>query len=670
MSLTMMIRSHYTTTVASLLLLSAAVALVGCDDFLTEQPKGQVGGDVVENRNGVQTLLVGAYNALNPVQPPADNPQGIAGGQAWRSDPSHWPLGAVASDVAQKGSERTDQSPINNLMQHRWQPTNGYFNPLWANRYEGVSRANSVLETLAVVGGEFSDAEASRIRAEARFLRAYFYFDLKKNFGNVPLITEETEDINQPNNIEEEVIWPQIESDLEFAVNNLPEVMPDPTRANKWAAAAYLAKAYVYQEKWSQARALFSGSSDLVDGNIIDNGVTATGIPYELEEQYYYNFNAARQGEDWSEVVFAVEMTGDDGTGSNSNAWAGYVLNYPHAVSPFQCCGFFQPSHDLVNSFKTTEDGLPRPDGFTEAFNDMGAVLKNDQTIVDGGLSSDEQFTPPTDASLDPRLDWTVGRRGLPFLDHGPHPGKNYDRAGYDYAGPYHAKKHVWWSRNADVGFNTAGFFPGSGVDYPAMRFADVLLLAAEAEIQGGGSVDQARQYVNRVRERAANPEGFVENSDNEAQALAVVDNEDALLATSPQQGDWVVRTDEEATYVFLGGDSGDLSNWNRYPDPTENYNIDTYTMSEFTSGAGALRKVHFERKLELAMEGHRMYDLWRWGRADTRMNAYFSYQGGLTDDVSESNTYRGADVYPIPQTQIDISTAEGEAVLQQNPQY
>lgn len=642
------------------MLLVIPFLLFACDGFLSESPKGQVGPDLVESRNGVNSLLIGAYNALNPA---SGSFQAVAGGQVWRSDPAHWPFGSVASDLAQKGSERTDQSPINNLMQHNWQPENSYFDPLWSNRYEGVSRANSVISTIAASEGQFSDSEAARIKGEARFLRAYFYFDLKKNFGNVPLITEETEELNQPNNIQEEIIWPQIESDLEFAMNNLPTVMPDPTRANKWAAEAYLAKAHLYQEEWGDALEHFT--------NVINNGVTASGVPYALEEQYNYNFNAARQGEDWSEVVFAVEMTGDDGTGDNTNSWAGYGLNYPHAVAPWQCCGFYQPSHDLVNSFKTTTGGLPRPDGFTQAFNNMGAVLKNDQTIKDGGLGSDEKFTPPQNASLDPRLDWTVGRRGLPFLDHGPHPGKRYDRAGYDYAGPYHSKKHVWWNRNAGIALNASVFLKGTGVDYPTMRFADVLLMAAEAELQAGsGSVQDALDYVNKIRQRAANSNGYVKNSHNEAQALAVVGSEPDMLATDPQPGDWVVRTDETATYVFLGGDPGDASNWNKYPDPTSNYNIDTYTMSEFTSGIGALRKVHFERKLELALEGHRMYDLWRWDRAETRMNEYFSYQGQLTDDVEVDNTYRGANVYPVPQTQIDISTVEGEQVLQQNPQY
>lgn len=648
---------RYRIITASLCFLSAVLLLSACNDFLSEQPKGQVSGEVVETPNGVKSLLIGAYNALNPVAPPPDNPQGIAGGNAWMSDPSHWPFGAITSDVAEKGSIPNDQAPANDLQRHSWNSTNPYFDALWSNRFEGVSRANSVLKTLGKVE-DISDSEATRIEAEARFLRAYFYFDLKKNFGNVPWIDETTEDLNQPNNIEEEIIWPKIEEDLKFAMSNLPEVMPDPTRANRWSAAAYLAKAYVFQEKWDEAKPLYD--------DIISSGVTASGVPYELEEQYNYNFNAARQGEDWSEVVFAVEMTADDGTGSNSNAWAGYVLNYPHAVAPFQCCGFFQPSHDLVNSFKTTSNGLPSPDGFTEAFNNMGAVLKNDQ-----GTTSETQFTPAQNASLDPRLDWTVGRRGIPFLDHGPHPGARYDRGGHDYAGPYHAKKHVWWNRNADVGFNTAGFFPGSGVDYPTMRFADVLLMAAEAELQSSsGTVQQALNYVNRVRNRAANPDGFVKNSDNEGYALAVVGSEAEMLATNPQPFDWVVRTDRNSTFTYLGtGPANDISNWNEYPNPTDNYHVEPYTMAEFQSAPGPLRKVEFERKLELSMEGHRFYDLVRWGRAETRMSEYFEYQGNLTGDVDPGDQFMHG-IFPIPQNQIDISVTDGEQVLKQNPQY
>jgi hypothetical protein len=156
----------------------------------------------------------------------------------------------------------------------------------------------------------------------------------------------------------------------------------------------------------------------------------------------------------------------------------------------------------------------------------------------------------------------------------------------------------------------------------------------------------------------------------NKAYALAVVDNEADMLDTSPSAFDWVVRTDRNSTFMFLGGDASNIDNWNEYPNPVSNYNIDTYSMAEFTSGVSPLRKVHFERKLELAMEGHRFYDLARWDRAESRMNEYFDYQGEMTTDVDPSDTYRGAGIFPIPQSQIDISTVDGEQLLKQNPQY
>jgi hypothetical protein len=671
--------SRYTTRlVAGVLLLAMGVFAAGCDfangDFLEEEPKGSLSGGVVENQKGVETLLIGAYSALSPTD---GGTVAIAGNLAWTADPSHWPYGAVSADVAQKGSVPNDQTEVNLLQTNRFDPTNGYFDGLWSNRFEGVSRANGVLETLRAAD-DVPPSEASRIAGEARFLRAYFYFDLKKNFDNVPWIPAGTDDFNQPNNVNEEIIWPEIENDLRFAIQNLPETQSDQARANKWAAAAFLGKAHVFQGEWDAARAVFSGGVDSLDipaGGVIENGVTASGVAYDLTEEYSANFNAVRQGADNPEIVFSVEMTGEDGSGDIPNSWAGYKLNYPHGgnAAPFGCCGFFLASHDLVNSYKTTAEGLPRPDGFGQAFNGMDAVLKNDQ-----GLAFTEQYTPPTDASLDPRLDWTVGRRGVPFHDHGPHPGKRYIRgSSSNYAGPYSTKKHIWRQANASVASNPNSWAPGTAVDYPSMRFAGVLLLAAEAEINGGGSMSQALEYVNRVRERAANPDGFVDNSMNAAFAAATISDDSELTSLDVSQNDWVVDEGSNSTFVLIGSDPSDMSNWNEYPNPADNYNVEPYTMAEFTSGAGALRKVHFERKLELALEGHRLYDLIRWnGRwsgqqtqsMEQRMNGYFDYQGGMTNDVEGASFQH--DILPIPQTQIDNSTQEGEPVLTQNPQY
>lgn len=625
--------ASYKTLCTGLLLLAASLLLASCDSgFLEEPPKGSLSGEVMTNRQGIETLLIGTYSALNPT----NGGGAIAGGDPWMSEPSNWAYGSVASDDAQKGSEPNDQTEVNSIQENRFDPTSGYFDGVWSNRYEGVARANGVLQTLEEVE-DLSDEERTHITAEARFLRGHFYFDLKKMFDNVPWIDETTEDVNQPN---DQDIWPMIEADFEFAMNNLPETQDDEARPNSWAAATYLAKTYVYQEKWSEAKNLFD--------DIIANGVTASGVPYDLTENYSDNFNAATQGPDNPEIVFAVEMTGDDGSGELANSWSGMKLNYPFD-SPFNCCGFYQPSYDLVNAFKTDASGLPMIDGYNA-----------DAYEHDRNVSSNDVFDYPTDVMFDPRLDWTVGRRGVPYHDHGPHPGARYIRNDHGYAGPFSPKKHVWRRANEDIARNLNSWAPGSGVDYPVIRFADVLLMAAEAEVEVG-SVEQARQYVNRVRERAANPDGFVDNSLNEAFAAAEVTDESELANVDVSTGDWVVNTEDNVTYVRLSGGT-----WQEYPNPVDSYSIAEIPASEFSEDPRAY--IHFERRLELAMEGHRFFDLVRWGEAEERLNAYFDFQGDLTRDV------RGAqfqhEIFPIPQRQIDLSVVDGEPMLEQNPGY
>jgi hypothetical protein len=90
--------------------------------------------------------------------------------------------------------------------------------------------------------------------AQARFLRAHYYFDLKKMFNNVPYLDETTTDINQPNTTD---IWPKIEADFLYAYNNLPNTHQNAGRANKWAAGAYLAKTYLYEHKYTEAKPRF-----------------------------------------------------------------------------------------------------------------------------------------------------------------------------------------------------------------------------------------------------------------------------------------------------------------------------------------------------------------------------------------------------------------------------
>jgi starch-binding outer membrane protein, SusD/RagB family len=287
--------------------------------------------------------------------------------------------------------------------------------------YEGVARANSVVQVAAKAkaAGTIAADKADRVTAEGRFLRGFYHFEAKKVFGNIPYIDDKTIDVKQPNNVD---AWPKITEDLKFAADNLPETMPNIGRANKWAAMAFYAKALMFQGKYAEALPVLN--------NIIANGKTPNGTKYALNPCFHDNFRANTKNS--RESVFAAQSSVNDGTeGENGNF--GDALNFPYGGgAPGECCGFFQPSNSLVNSYKVDANGLPLLDTYDDV------DLKNDQ-----GLGSDKPFTPTTEA-LDPRLDWTVGRRGIQYLDWGQHPGNNWIRD-QNYSGPYSPKKNVFY---------------------------------------------------------------------------------------------------------------------------------------------------------------------------------------------------------------------------------
>ena len=572
-----------------LVLFAVTFTLVSCkDDFLNVPPTGSLANAQVATKAGVEGLLIGAYSAL-----------GVKG-FTQAAAPNQWVWGSILGGEANKGTDPGDFSSINPYQRYETAAIAGDVNGTWLARYEGVARTNGVLRLLAQAK-DVLDADKKRIAGEARFLRGYYYFDLQRMFNKVPYVDEATDDA-AAGKVKNTANWDKIEADFKFAYDNLPDVQGQAGRANKWAAAAHLAKAYLYQKKFTEAKALLT--TIMTPGN----GKTTNGKAYGLVPNYAQIFNAANDNHE--ESVFAVQSAINTGSVANSNSWD--VLNYPYNTGPDgpgNCCGFFQPSFALVNAFRTDATGLPLLDG---SYN-TGA----NQVVNDYGVESSTTTYVADAGNLDPRLDHSVGRRSIPYLDWIAHPGKNWIRS-QPYAGPYSPKKYVYYKSQENTLTDGSGWTRGYSVmNYTIIRYADVLLWAAEAEIEVG-SVEAARLLINQIRKRAANSDFWVKKG-----------------------------TANAAKYVIS---EYPAAGWDK---------------------AKATAALRMERMLELSGEGHRFFDLVRWGIAATELNTYLAYEGASSRLVTKFGgakfTAGKSEYLPIPQPQIDIS---GKDVLTQNPGY
>lgn len=608
------------------------------DNFLDIRPAGDINQFVLANEKGINTLLVGAYSMLD----------GVSAQFGWGSASSNWVFGSIRGMEANKGADAGDESPDLSAIQNFSETSDiweaSYLNVKWREVYEAVSRCNSVILVInqALADDNITQSQADLFMEQARALRGWYHFEAWRMWAKIPYVDEIT-DINKVTNKED--IRDKIVADLTEGTK-LPDNMGAVGRFNGTVSKVLLAKALVQMNhNYAEALTLLQSAK---------SGTKPNGEPIGLAPTFGEIFDVTNRN--GIEAVYTVQTSVNDGSGGYNGGY-GEVLNFPYKLNgggPAGCCGFFQPTQEFVNSFRTDASGLPlldfsynlpsnadlrdqgilggnlwnsektynlRPYWWEEddactaydpahPYTDLAFVTLIDNNKGNNPLTSPDAWkliwTEDNSKPVDPRLDWTVGRRGIPYWDWGTHTGSDWIRD-QAYAGPYSPKKMVYKKSQegiyTDVTSWTSGFTANG---YRMIRFADVLLLLAECQIETG-DLEGALTNINLVRARASNPAGFVKEADGVTNAA--------------------------------------------------NYQISTYP--SFPDQDYARKALYMERKLELGQEGHRWFDLNRWGITVTELNRALAYEKTTPwgNWLYHDAIVGPEDVtYPIPQIQIDLS--------------
>lgn len=523
------------------------------DDVLDTSPKGTL-AEGVSNSTTVDKLVTASYNGLLQRFYFDHDRSYVAPANNWTAD--------VRSDDAYKGGGGiTDRADIHELETATLDASSYPAEWKWTNLAYAVSRTNYAIREIQALEDNTYPKE-TRL-GEVRLLRGHFHFEWIRNFGRVPFIAENDDPTAISNtDYSRDEVFELIEEDLLFAFENLPTSQDEIGRVNKYIAAAYLAKLYIETEQWTKAiekadfvisgpYALLNDFNDLYTLAYENGSESVFTIQYNTENLYIYH--------DWGSLLNVTTSPGIDA--------GGYAAGDD----------FYHGSQNLVNAYRTDQSGLPLLDSF------------NDVDVLDGSYSG----------NLDPRLDYTVGRVGIPWKGETAVYSDSWIRS-TDYPG-YSQKKQVVAPNEPSI--NETFPWAAAGLNYHIIRFAEVLLWKAEALIESGQNLEEARTLINQIRQRALN-----------------------------------------STYVQKIDGSGPAANYQIASYPAENWN-QTY----------ARQAVRFERRLELALEGHRLFDIIRWGNAASTINTYFAesdrfyLQGAVF--VAGKNEY-----LPIPQTEIDLS--------------
>jgi tetratricopeptide (TPR) repeat protein len=400
---------------------------VSCsDDFVDVSSEDPSSENFFNTEEEYQSALIGAYDLL-------------------QSSYLNVMLGEIASNNTLAGGESAIDVPgIQEIDDMRHTPLNTILNDVWSRMFAGVNRANFILE--------FKDnidfPNKPNVLGQATFLRAYYYFELIKFFGDVPLAVDERLLFGDQNEVDRTpiaLIYEQIEADLQFAVSVLPLTQVEQGRVTKGAANALLGKVYLYQKKYTEAAAALD--------QVINSGA------YTLVQDYSILFE--NDNENNSESVFEIQYIDIQGAGfgclqcSEGNVAVGFNgprnFNGPLFESGFS---FNVPTEEVYNTFEEEDN-------------------RRDVAILNIEKFAEEN------------QDFNNGA-GVSFVE------------GFEHTG-YFNRKYIPRIGDTNIGDQNLT----NPNNYRAIRYADVLLMAAEAHNLGSGNDGLARTYLNLVRSRA-----------------------------------------------------------------------------------------------------------------------------------------------------------------------
>jgi hypothetical protein len=611
----------------------ATLSFSSCgDDFLVIDPAGAVSEGTLSTDRGVDFLLTGAYSTLN----------GLAG-SAW-DNPGRSLANPIFGDMlggdVNEGTQAGDQPDWAQLEVYSISAANPYIGNKWGAVYEAIKRCNNVISLVLRKGDAIANSDV--IIAQAEFIKALWTFEGIKMFGAaIPYVSVEDYDANvdpQVSNVDESgnyvYIWDKVEADLKDAINKLPATWDDGNygRATSWMAKALLGKVYLY---WSSP---YTGQNGTNEGklaeaktlleDVVNNGVDAKGNKYKLVDDYETLFMA---NHDWDgEGVVDIQMT-LDGTSTFTNSiygayYTGFSNTYTTGIP--SGWGFYQPTYDYVNSMITDAKGLPAAD-----FESRDVLTKfAEWTEIDpetGKEVTKKSLSTDLKVTVDPRLDISMGRAGVQFLDWGIDPQPSWIRQ-FTNAGVYVAKKHH--TRVSEFGSNSLTNYPMTNTkNFHVIRLADIKLMLAEIAIRQK-DLSTAQSLINEVRKRAANS--------------YIPENKETIIV-------------DKKPYVVTKGDYtfDDQVNGKTITKTAGNYCLGLYPA--FASEAEAWTALKRERRAELGFEGHRFFDLARWGDVGETLGKFVAFERQYL--AKYTNNPGNFSTMPIPFS--EIQTAEGRFV-------